>query len=41
MPSNVKVAANGTTILNIVAKLKNSYQLSSMKNDQETESKTP
>lgn len=27
MPSNMKVAANGTAILNLVAKLKNSYQL--------------
>ena len=42
MPSNVKVSPNGTTILNIVAKLKNSYQLSSAKNDSEGESpKTP
>ncbi len=30
MPSNVKVPSNGTTILNVVAKLKNSYQLSSL-----------
>ena len=30
MPNNVKVAANSTAILNIVAKLKNSYQLASI-----------
>jgi len=30
MPNNVKVAANSTAILNIVAKLKNSYQLASL-----------
>ena len=41
MPSNVKVSPNGTTILNIVAKLKNSYQLSSAKNESENETKTP
>ena len=27
MPNNVKLGSNGTAILNIVAKLKNSYQL--------------
>lgn len=30
MPNNIKVAANGTAILNVVAKLKNSYQLASI-----------
>ena len=30
MPNNVKVPANSTAILNIVAKLKNSYQLASI-----------
>lgn len=30
MPSNVKIAANSSAILNIVAKLKNSYQLASI-----------
>ena len=41
MPSNAKVASNGSTILNIVAKLRNSYQLSSIKNESEVDSKTP
>lgn len=31
MPSNAKIPANGTAILNIAAKLKNSYQLASIK----------
>ena len=39
MPNNVKVAPNGTTILNIVAKLKNSYQLSNNKSDSEGDTK--
>lgn len=30
MPNNLKVAANSTAILNIVAKLKNSYQLANI-----------
>jgi hypothetical protein len=30
MPSNIKVPSNGTAILNIVAKLKNSYQLANI-----------
>jgi hypothetical protein len=30
MPSNVKIPANSATILNIAAKLKNSYQLASI-----------
>lgn len=34
MPSNVKIPANSSTILNIAAKLKNSYQLSSINKDQ-------
>lgn len=33
MPSNVKIPANGTTILNIAAKLRNSYQLASLKEE--------
>jgi hypothetical protein len=33
MPNNIKVAANSSAILNIVAKLKNSYQLASMNKD--------
>lgn len=33
MPSTVKVAANSNTILNVVAKLKNSYQLASIGKD--------
>jgi hypothetical protein len=39
MPSNVKVPSNGTAILNIVAKLKNSYQLASIGKDSPTDSK--
>lgn len=34
MPSNVKVPANGQAIVNIAAKLKNSYQLSSIGKEQ-------
>lgn len=34
MPSNVKVPANGTAILNIAAKLKNSYQLANIGKEQ-------
>lgn len=30
MPNNMKVAANAVGVLNIVAKLKNSYQLASI-----------
>ena len=37
MPSNVKVPANGTAILNIVAKLKNSYQLANIGKDSQSE----
>lgn len=33
MPTNVKVPANGNAILNVVAKLKNSYQLQSIKQE--------
>jgi hypothetical protein len=33
MPSNIKIPANGSTILNIAAKLKNSYQLQSLRED--------
>jgi hypothetical protein len=33
MPSNVKIPANSTAILNIAAKLKNSYQLASINKD--------
>ncbi len=33
MPSNLKVAANSSGILNVVAKLKNSYQLASIGKD--------
>ena len=33
MPSNVKVAAGSSAILNVVAKLKNSYQLASIGKD--------
>jgi hypothetical protein len=33
MPSNAKIPANGTGILNIAAKLKNSYQLASIRED--------
>ena len=35
MPSTVKVAANSSAILNVVAKLKNSYQLASLGKDNE------
>ena len=35
MPSNVKIPANGSAILNIVAKLKNSYQLQSISRAEE------
>jgi hypothetical protein len=30
MPSSIKIAANTSSILNVVAKLKNSYQLASI-----------
>jgi hypothetical protein len=30
MPSNIKIPANGSAILNIAAKLKNSYQLANI-----------
>ncbi len=33
MPSNLKIPANGSGILNIAAKLRNSYQLASIKDD--------
>jgi hypothetical protein len=33
MPSNVKIPANGSGILNIAAKLKNSYQLANIGKD--------
>jgi len=33
MPSNIKVPANGTAILNIAAKLRNSYQLAAIRAD--------
>lgn len=33
MPSNLKVAANSSGILNVVAKLKNSYQLANIGKD--------
>ena len=34
VPANVKVPANGTAILNIAAKLKNSYQLANIGKEQ-------
>jgi hypothetical protein len=33
MPSTIKIAANSSSILNVVAKLKNSYQLASIGKD--------
>jgi hypothetical protein len=39
MPSNVKVPSNGTAILNIVAKLKNSYQLQNIGKGEQSDSK--
>ena len=33
MPSNIKIAAGSSGILNVVAKLKNSYQLASIGKD--------
>jgi hypothetical protein len=34
-PSSIKIPANGQTILNIGAKLKNSYQLANINNNTE------
>ena len=34
MPANLKVPSNGTAILNIAAKLKNSYQLANIGKEQ-------
>ena len=41
MPSNVKVPANGTAILNITAKLKNSYQLANIGKEGDNKNSKP
>ena len=41
MPSNIKIAANSSAILNVAAKLKNSYQLASIGKDSNKSNNRP